>query len=190
MNQETKKFVYDQDFEKLFSELFATHKPIKAKIEKKKLVSLGLLITKFQRLELTIKYFIGILANIANDQQLIHALLSKYSFSNFLLVLETVATQKQFHRMDDLKLLLKKATKAEEIRNQLIHSTWSAGGRFKTTIKHGKGVVHTFDKYSSEELTQITEMVNKIDTAISAIEFDFLEDCHKKGMNMNEVKHI
>ena len=91
---------------------------------------------------------------------------------------------------DNLRVLIKKAAKAEEIRNKLIHSVWTSGGRFKTSIKTKKGVYTVFESYSDEELSQIAEMVDKIDTSIDAIKFDYIKYCYEKGINLNGVKHI
>lgn len=190
MKDETERFITDREFNELFVELHKTHKPIKAKFEKEYLEAIGLLIAKFQRLESTIKSFVGMILNISNEQQLVSALLTKHSFGNLIIVLECVAIEKKFHRHADLMLLLKKALKAEEIRNQIVHSVWTSGGRFKTTLKSGTGVKTVYEAYTSSELLNIADTVDKIDTAISALEFDYIEYCQKKGELPNGVKII
>jgi len=189
MNDETKQFVENSEFETLFKELSEKHKPIKAKVSGKKLEALGLVIIKFQRLESTIRMFIRTLAN-TGDQQLMMILTAKNSFKHLLLVLSAVASYKEFHRKDDLDFLINQCYKAEEIRNQLIHSVWTAGPRLKANLKKKQGLQHKSETYSEEELNKIADKIDKIDTVMSAIEYHFIEDCLKKGINLKGVKVI
>lgn len=190
MNHETKNFIIDIEFESLYQQLSKKHNQIKPKLAKEKLEAIGYLIIRFQRLEHSVKDFIGLLANISNDRPLINALLSKHSFKNLVIVLQSIAIQKDFHRIKDLNLLINKALKAEEIRNQLIHSVWTSGGRFKTTLNSGKGVKTANEQYLNEELNQIAEIIDKIDTSMGAIMFDYIDYCNENGLHLNGVKFV
>ena len=190
MNEETKQFIENKNFDKLFRELSKSHKPVKAEIDNKKLEALGLIIIKFQRLENTIRWFIGVLANICNDQPLVNILTVKNSFNNLLLVLSAISTHKNFHREEELELLINQCYKAEEIRNQLIHSVWTSGLRLKTGLKKKNGVQHKSENYSAEELFSIADKIDKLDTSIDAIQFGFIQNCSDKRTAPNGVKFI
>jgi hypothetical protein len=190
MNEETRQFVEDDEFETLFNQLSRTHKPQKAQLDPKELQSIGLIIAKFQRLEMTIRHFIGILANIANDQTLVNIFTVKSSFKNLLSILSALAVEKRFHRIDDLNKLLQKAYKAEDVRNQIVHSVWTSGPRFKTTISKKKGVVHKSEPYSKGDLQRISDTIDKLDTSIEALCFDYIDDCHHKDKDLKGVRKI
>ncbi len=86
----------------------------------------------------------------------------------------SLAMQNGFHRVDDLIKLTNMANKAEDIRNQLIHSVWTSGPRIKTGINQKKGLVHKYEYYGKGELLQVAEQIDKIDTAIDAIKWDYM----------------
>jgi hypothetical protein len=190
MEQNTSNFITDSEFTLLYEQLFATHKPRKANIDEKKLQAIGLVIVKFQRMENTIRSFIGLLADLGHEQSVVDILSVKHSFKNLVVTLMALAIHKGFHRLDDLKKLIDMASKAEEIRNQLIHSVWTSGPRLKTDIDRKKGLVHKFENYTEDELLQIAEQIDKIDTSIDAINFDYIDHCKNNGIILNGVKFI
>jgi hypothetical protein len=186
MDQNTDDFITDRDFALLYDQLFATHNPTKANIGEEELRAIGLVVVKFQRLESTVVSFIGLL--LGHEQKVVNILTVKHSFKNLITILMALAMQKEFHRLDDLRKLTNMANKAEEIRNQLIHSVWTTGPRIKTDINQRKGLIHKYEYYSKGELLQIAEQVDKVDTAIDAIKFDYVEHCQKNGVILSGVR--
>ncbi|WP_129125137.1 hypothetical protein [Geomonas oryzae] len=189
MNDETRKFLEDERFESLFESLYATHKPVGTDIPAQTFQAIGKIIVTFQRLEMIIRDFIAILANMADDQNLVNILTVKSSFSNLLATLSALATEKGFHRVDDLNCVLKKADKAEDIRNQITHSVWSSGPRFKTCIGR-KGLVHQSEMYEEGELERISIQIRKIGTSMEALYFDYIMKQHKEGKTPSGVRFI
>jgi len=190
MKEETRQFLEDDKFNRLYDALYEMHKPKKANLKRDNLQAIGKIIVSFQRMEMTICQFIGILANFADDQSLVNIFTAKLSFRNLLSVLHALAVAKDFHRLDDLSTLLRKADKAEDIRNQIVHSVWSTGPRFKTNISGKKGVIHQSEIYEDGELEQIAGQIRKIDTAIEALCFDYIDWCHKNGNTPKGVRYI
>jgi hypothetical protein len=90
-------------------------------------------------------------------------------------ILVALARQKKFDRLADLEKLINMTNKAEEIRNQLIHSVWTSGARIKTNINLKNGLVNSWEYYSNDELLKIAEQIDKIDTAIDAIAFEYID---------------
>lgn len=190
MNEETLKFINDDNFDNLFDDLSKITKPIKPEIHAKNLQAIGLVIVKFQRLESNIRSFIGFLANIGGGGHLVDIFTVKSSFGNLVTILSSLAIENDFHRKDDLALLLKKAGKAEQIRNQLVHSVWTSGPRIKTTINSKKGVVHSSEHYEENELMDIASLIDKIDTAIFCMSHDWKDHCKKQGNTPKGVVYV
>jgi hypothetical protein len=188
MEQNTINFITDPEFASLYEQLSATHTPNKANIDEEKLRAIGLVIVKFQRLEFTIRSFIGLLSNLANDQQVFNILTVKHSFKNLITTLMALARQKKFHRLEDLTNLINMADRAEDVRNQLIHSVWTSGARVKSNIDRKNGLVSKWEYYGKDELLQIAEQIDKIDTAIDAIKFDYIMYCGNNGITLNGVR--
>lgn len=188
MEQNTINFITDPEFASLYEQLSATHTPNKANIDEEKLRAIGLVIVKFQRLEFTIRSFISLLSNLANDQQVFNILTVKHSFKNLITTLMALARQKKFHRLEDLTNLINMADRAEDIRNQLIHSVWTSGARVKSNIDRKNGLVSKWEYYGKDELLKIAEQIDKIDTAIDAIKFDYIMYCGNNGIILNGVR--
>ncbi len=184
MNKNTDDFITDRDFSLLYDKLFATHNPTKANIGEEELMAIGLVVVKFQRLEHTVISFIRLLSNLGCEQQVFDIFIAKHSFKNSITMLISLAIHKEFHRLDDLRKLTNMANKAEDIRNQLLHSVWTSGPRMKIDINQKNGLIHKFESYSKGELLQIAEQVNKVDTAIDAIKFDYIEHCQNNGIRI------
>lgn len=173
----------------MHQELTSKHKQIKPKWQDQMLKEIGRTIVQFQRTEMTIHNFIGILLNISNDQNLLNVVVSKLSFSDSVWVLLNIATEQNFYRLDDLKLVLGKAYKAEKVRNQIVHSVWASEIRIKKTGgKHG--VQHNVEHYNTGDLTRIADQINRIDDAISALQYYYIEWCHSNGCSIPGVRHI
>lgn len=189
MNKETIDFINDSRFDDLYNNgLPQKFKSVGRGTKSEILTAIGELVVAFQKLEHNIKFFVGILAGIGNNQPLIHALLSRHSFSNLLLILGTVAIQVGFEEIENLQFLIKKAGKAEEIRNHFVHSDWAWDTRIKSKLKSSKDVQHDFESYADEGLLQIAEMVKKINTAMQALEYDWLRKKAEEGVNIPGCK--
>lgn len=173
MNEDTRKFVEDPEFDALYRELSSAHRPIKPDIDQERLSALGLMIVRFQRLEHSIRSFIRILSYLP-DQKLLDILTVKYSFKNLLSVLSSLAKHRNFAYKTELDKLLKSCSRAEEVRNQLLHSIWTSGPRLKVDLsKHG--LQYKFELYSIDDLKRIAAKIDHLDTAIEALMFKGLE---------------
>lgn len=190
MNKETQNFIENAKIDELFTNLNQKHKPIKPKISKEKLKGIGLIIVKFQRLEHTIKCFVVMLSNSCNDQTLANIMTVRDSFSNLLLKLSALSEHRNFHKKEDLDFLIIQCYRAEEIRNQINHSIWTVGPRFKTILKKNKGVRYQSENYTPEELLAIADKIDKIDTSISALDFEFVQKRIDDGSTPNGVRVI
>jgi hypothetical protein len=188
MNKNTSDFITNHDFALLYEQLSATHNPSKPNIDEGKLRAIGLVIVKFQRLEMTVSSFICLLSNLGHEQNMFTILTVKHSFKNLIITLKALAIEKKFHRLEDLEKLINMANKAEEIRNQLIHSIWTSGSRIKINTNQKNGLVHQYENYSKEDLIEIVKQIDKIDTAIDAIKWDYIMYCADKEIILNGVR--
>jgi hypothetical protein len=190
MNEDTKRFLRDTKFDDLHEALSATHKPVKAAHKPATLQGIGRIVVTFQRLEKTVIRFIGILANIGDQQTVLSIFAAKVSFGSLMAILSALAIERKIYRNDDLDFLLVKAAKAEGIRNQIIHSLWSSGPRLKASLHRRKGLALTAERYEDGELEKIAEQISKLDTAIDALCFDYIEQCHKDGHTPKGVRYL
>ncbi len=190
MNKETREFLEDGDFATLYEVLYETHKPDKARLKPENLQSIGKIIVCFERLESTIRHFIGILANIPGGQKIDDIFTAKSSFENLVLILRALAVERNFYRSDDLSKALQMTKKAEEIRNQVVHSVWTSGPRFKEKLDHKNGLVYQTEMYEEGELERIAVQISKIDTSIEALSFDYIAWCKKHGIALNGSVHV
>lgn len=140
-------------------------------------------------MEATIKQFICILLNIADNQNIGHIITANLTYRNLLWTLLNLAVEKNFHRIDDLENIVNKALKAEEIRNQIVHSQWTSGPRVKITVTK-QGATHRWENYDIGELTRLADQIDRVDTAFSALEFAYIDWCHKKGDTPRGVAYI
>jgi len=188
MNDDTRHFLDDNEFESLFAALHKTHKPT---LKPENLQAIGKIIVSFQRLEMTARSFVGFLADIMGTSiRLNDIFTTKVSFSNLLTILSTLAKEKKYRRLDDLARIVKKASKAEEIRNEIVHSIWSAGPRMKTKITRTSGLTFNVERYEEGELEKIADQIGKIDTAVSALLADYIDWCHNAGKTPRGVQYV
>jgi hypothetical protein len=191
MNDDTRHFLDDNEFESLFAALHKTHKPHKPTLKPENLQAIGKIIVSFQRLEMTARSFVGFLADIMGTSiRLNDIFTTKVSFSNLLTILSTLAKEKKYRRLDDLARIVKKASKAEEIRNEIVHSIWSAGPRMKTKITRTSGLTFNVERYEEGELEKIADQIGKIDTAVSALLADYIDWCHNAGKTPRGVQYV
>ena len=189
MNKETSKILNDEEFEKLYQQLTDLIRINKNNISDDHLKAIGMITVKFQKLEFSLKILLGFLLDIHNRQRITNILTSGMPFKNILEVLSALSKEVKFHRISDLDLLIKKAKQVEEIRNQIIHSLWTYSGRLKTKINN-KRLVHKFEEYSPDELMNIANMIDKIDSAIMSITADYIDNCVKSGIQLKGVKVV
>jgi hypothetical protein len=191
MNQNTRHFLDDDEFERLFTALHKTHKPQRPALKPKNLQAIGKIIVSFQRLEMTTRSFVGFLADIMGTSiRLNDIFTTKISFNNLLTILLTLAREKKYNRLDDLKHIIKKASTAEEIRNEIVHSIWSSGPRFKTQITRQRGLTLNVERYEEQELEKIADQISKIDTAVSALCADYIDWCQNAGATPRGVLYV
>ncbi len=188
MNANTKRAIENPRFDALFQKLSSDHKPQKATLDTRRLELLGYFVVRFQRLEQTILRLIKIFADV--DQIDARILSAKYSFKNALDVVAALAVQRHLADIDDLQFLIRLASKAEDIRNQLIHSHWSAGPRFKDNVDRTKGLVTKVEDYADDELQQICEWVDRLDTSLDAVCFRYITQCEAAGIALKNVRFI
>ena len=100
-----------------------------------------------------------------------------------------LAVEKEFPRVNDLEEVVDKALKAEEIRNQIVHSRWASGSRIKTTVTK-RGITHKLERYDLGELEKLADQIDKIDTAFDALQFAYIDWCHEKGDTPRGVVYI
>jgi len=172
MNIDNSNKLVNPAFEKLFTELYATHKPIKPVIKDDILILIGKVIVKFQRLEMTIGDFISTLLNF--NSSFGNILTNDLSFKNLLSLLGTLHYE-IIENSTEIEILLKEARKAEELRNQIVHSIWLYGQtgatRWKKSNNNGKGKKVIFEEFSVGELEKIVDWIDKIDTSFGALKF-------------------
>lgn len=190
MDEQTRLFLEDEEFDRLFEVLSATHKPKKAALDDEKKQGIGEIIVNFQRLEFSIKLFTSLLLDIADDNELLEILTNKTSFGNLQAILLALARKKDFDRIDDLEATLKKASKAEETRNRIIHSVWTSGPRVKSKIDRKKGLVFQFEDLDADQLREIAEQINRIDTAIGSLSFHYIDSCLSNRIPLKGVRLV
>lgn len=188
MNPDTEQKITDERFRQLFEKLYEKHKPVKAQLEPARLEQIGLVIVKFQRLESTLLKFIKLLADIDAAEAVIVTI--KSSFKNLLDIVAALATHKGIADAEDVKFLVTKAAAAEDVRNQLIHSVWSKGPRFKTNLNRSKGLVTTVEDYTVEDLRMIAEWIDQLDTSFDALAHRFIDQCHEQGVPLKNVVFV
>jgi hypothetical protein len=191
MNEETRQFVTSKKLLNLYDELHKKHKPIKSKYSPEVLNGIGLVVACFQRLEYTISYVITVLLNKLHEKDIIELFLNKVPFKDLVTIMVAISSRTEWKHKEKLIELSKLAKKSEEIRNKLIHSLWFSDGRMKKTLneKHGK-VDPQFEKYDRNDLLQIADTIDKIDTSINALTFAYIEDKLACGEEMPGVKAL
>ncbi|MDP8208593.1 MAG: hypothetical protein P9L92_18160 [Candidatus Electryonea clarkiae] len=190
MNKETQQFIQDDEFKVLYENLHKKFNPIKPNINPENLQAIGLIIIKFQRLEMNILTFVRILANLGDDQKLADILTAKASFGSLLVILSSLAIEREFRQMKELKLLINKSGQAEKIRNQIVHSVWSSEPRLKKNISIQKGIKYQSETYEKGELRLVAETVDNLDTAMAALCHDYMDYCYNHGITLKGVKYI
>ncbi len=134
------------------------------------LTAIGRITVAFQAVEFHLRVAVALL--LSSDRQVGHIITAQLrGFEGLLSVLEglyglLVSDPKRRAR---LARLLKRAADAEDKRNRLIHSVWTARGdrryrphRHKVTLKRGQGVRHDFQIVSLRELSKLVVELEQI----------------------------
>ena len=89
---------------------------IPTNIPEEKLKAIGLIIARFQRLELTIKDLIHYLVYSGiNKKYITYTFLSYTSFQRLIAILESLSIQQSYSEQEALSVLIRKSRQAEEI---------------------------------------------------------------------------
>ncbi len=125
------------------------------------------------------------------EQDLIDILLHKVAYKDLVAIMVLVSSKTEWHHHGKLIELSKLANKAEEIRNQIVHSLWFSKGRMKKSLNSKVGKVNfKTEEYEVNELKKIAETIDKIDTSIDALAFKYINNEHEKGRNLPGIKNI
>lgn len=190
MNPQTEQFLEDREFNALLDELRKHHRPIKAEIASERLEGIGLIVVKFQRLEMTLQQSIVTFAGLAGRHPVGGAMTVSMSFGRLLDTLAAVSEAVAFPRKDELRFLIKKAGQAERVRNQVVHSVWTREHRLKKRAVRTKGVIFSSESYDPGDLRRIADQIDGVDTAIEALMFAWMESATARGEKIPGVRLI
>ncbi len=174
MNEETKQIVEDEDFEILFQRILAGHNPVRPTLSSNRLQLLGLILVRFQRLENTIRNALIYVTGLNANSWEAHVFTGKVSFTNLCLMLSIASSERNIPELKAMQSAINKANKLEEVRNQIFHSVWSSGPRFKWNLNMKRGILMQTENYSDADLNKIVECVEKVDTIVDGILFKYL----------------
>lgn len=176
MNDETKAFVEDAPFESLYEGVRLTKKLELGNYPTENLRLLGYVLVEFQRLEEAIHMAFIAAARISHLDQLRWVVTTKASFGTLCNMLLAQCQISQMPHIGSVEMAVKKANKAEEIRNQLIHSYWSYDGRMKYTMGREKGIQIKSERYTDAELQLIVNQIVRITETIYGLRSKFLQE--------------
>lgn len=172
---QTKNFLNNKEFKKLSQRLGKEHNQIKPNLSNAQLQFIALVIVRFQRIELSIRDFITYLLSLHGvNNKIVKILTVGTSFKELIKNLEDLAVISNLKNLEDLKQLLKMATQAEQIRNQIVHSYWTNGPRIKMSKKNP--IKYEFKLYTEEERKEIPEQMYRIYNGIEALKFFNIEE--------------
>jgi len=136
------------------------------------LKAMGLITVNFSLLENTIAFIIWLLLGL--DQQTGQIITSELSFRRLLELFSSLCRNKKNDKvtLEKLKTLLKRIEHAEQERNKIIHSMWTAGNdeetitRFKITAKIRNGLMHQYEQLKVEHLNKIADEIAEVAAAV------------------------
>lgn len=169
MNTETKNTIQDIKFDEFYKRLLDNHKPLKSAPTKKTCKNIGSIVVNFQLLEYNLIRLIEVLTGL--HQKTNDIITAKHSFKSLVEIIKLLIIDKGQYS-EELELLFNKCFKAEEIRNQIIHSLWVTGGRMKTKAHHKKGIIYGHENYSNSEEEEISKWLIKLNTATFWLRID------------------
>ena len=165
MSNTIEQFVDEKELDEVSKEICdPSVVTIPTRIPEEKLKAIGLIIARFQRLELTIKDFIHYLVySEVNDKYITYTYLSQISFQRLIAILESMSIQQAYSEQDALNVLIKKCRLAEQIRNIIVHSVWSWGIRSKMKINNQKKATIESESLDADILENVANTIYKLD---------------------------
>lgn len=169
MDNTIERFINDEEFDKVAQKVRCSDVVIvPTEIPEDKLKAIGLIIARFQRLELTIMDFIHYLINPdRKNKPITYTLLTRASFKKLIEILAALSIEQSYGEQENLNYLLTKSNQAEEIRNTIVHSVWSWGIRSRLKFNKQKQLVFESENLTASTLEQVAATVYKLDIAFS-----------------------
>lgn len=173
------KRIKNNDFEEIYNKLSLEHNPIKSGLSQEYLTLLGEFNVLFQRLQGSISRFVYLTVGIG-DNRFGEIITVNISERKLLDVLESLHIFLDSND-DKLKILLREARTALDIRNTIIHSRWVTGGsktsvlRLKTKTRENKGVLFDFEEFTLDDLKLINIWIDKLYISFDALQFEFIK---------------
>ncbi len=167
MGNAIEEFISDKKFDEVLQKVRSPNVvTVPTQIPEEKLKAIGLIIARFQRLELTIMDFIHYLIDSdINNKPITYILLARTPFKKLIEILASLSIKQSYDEQENLKFLLTKANRAEEIRNAIVHSVWSWGIRSKIKINRQKELVFESENLTADTLERVAATVYKLDDA-------------------------
>lgn len=169
MGDAIEEFISDKKFDEVLQKVRSPNVAIvPTQIPEEKLKAIGLIIARFQRLELTIMDFIHYLINSdINNKPITYILLARTPFKKLVEILAALSVKQSYNKQENLKYLLTKANKAEEIRNTIVHSVWSWGIRSKIKFDKQKRLVFESEDLDTGILEKVAAKVYGLNIALN-----------------------
>lgn len=169
MGNVIEEFINDKKFDEVLQKVRSPNVvTVPTKIPEEKLKAIGLIIARFQRLELTIMDFIHYLIDSdINNKPITYILLARTPFKKLVEILVALSVKQSYSEQENLKYLLTKANQAEEIRNTIVHSVWSWGIRSKIKFNKQKQLVFESEDLAADTLQQVATKVYELDIALN-----------------------
>ena len=169
MDNTIERFINDKEFDEVSQKVRCSNVvTVPTKIPEEKLKAIGLIIARFQRLELTITDFIHYLIDSdINNKPITYILLARTPFKKLVEILVSLSIKQSYDEQENLKYLLTKANQAEEIRNVIVHSVWSWGIRSKIKINKQKQLVFESENLTADTLERVAAKVYELDIALN-----------------------
>lgn len=169
MDDTIDRFINDKEFDEVSEKVRCSNVlTVPTKIPEEKLKAIGLIIARFQRLELTIMDFIHYLIySDINNKPITYILLARTSFKRLIEILASLSIKQSYNEQENLNLLLTKANQAEEIRNTIVHSVWSCGIRSKIKINRQKHLVFESENLTADTLERVADTIYKLYVAFN-----------------------
>lgn len=169
MDDTIERFINDKEFDEVSEKVRCSNVlTVPTKIPEEKLKAIGSIIARFQRLELTIMDFIHYLIDSdINNKPITYILLARTPFKKLIEILASLSIKQSYDEQENLKFLLTKANRAEEIRNAIVHSVWSWGIRSKIKINKQKQLVFESENLTADTLERVADKIYKLDVAFN-----------------------
>jgi hypothetical protein len=149
-------------------------------VGEKHLIALGKITVNFQLVEHHLAKLIWAL--LASDLEVARTVTAELSFRTLVAVASSlyrlrVSKPASISAMEDV---MRRACKAEEKRNTMIHSTWIAGdpsedpGRLKSTAKLKHGLKHHYEEVPVKDLERIATDLSEVAFDLVTLEMEFV----------------